>query len=139
MRLLLSCLLFTGWLSAVQAAPPSRATLENMVNVMAGDYVILGRKPDSAATYTGHLTLHARGTRFAFTRTVAGRTDRGTATFVQEPFLEAYVLQMTVLVDGKPCTGRYEWSIDHQNYARFTGFLYPANGKSAGLEAWLPE
>ena len=63
---------------------------------MAGDYVILGRKPDSSATYTGHLSLHTRGTRLIFTRTVAGRTDRGTATFVKEPFLEACVLQMTV-------------------------------------------
>src|SRR2546429_5195808 len=48
---------------------------------MAGEYDLIGRKADSAATYTGHVTLRDEGGVLQVTRTVEGRTDKCAARF----------------------------------------------------------
>ena len=140
LRLCLLCLVLLGWSRAVHAAPKKdaldRATL---TNIMSGDYIIVGKKPDSEATYTGRLTFRARGQRLAFTRTVGGRTERGTATLemtvVGDP---APVLRMHFKLDGQPYDGIYQWKFDYDNYARFTGYVYRPGTKAAGLEMLFP-
>lgn len=140
MRVALSCFLWLSLLSAALAAPPlPGADRENWANLLAGDYTVVGRKPDSQALYTGRLTLRARGGKLAFVRTVAGRTDRGTATFDTVAGMDRIpVLRMRLVLDGKPCAGIYQWKFDYDNYARFTGYVYREDTRAAGLEAWFP-
>ena len=123
-----------------RAAPPfPKATLEGWTSVMAGEYTIVGRKPDSQALYTGRLTLRARGGKLAFTRTVAGRTERGMATFDTVAGMDRIpVLRIHLVLDGQPCAGTFQWKFDYDNYARFTGYVYRPDTKAAGLEAWFP-
>ena len=140
LRLCLLCLALLGWSGAVQGAPKKdtldRATL---TNILSGDYIIVGKKPDSEATYAGRLTFRRRGEQLAFTRTVGGRTERGTATLemtvVGDP---APVLRMRFKLDGVPHDGTYQWKFDYDNYARFTGYVYLPGTKAAGLEMLFP-
>src|SRR5438046_10432160 len=46
---------------------------------MAGEYDLIGRKADSDANYTGHVTLRDNGGVLQVTRTVDGRTDKRAA------------------------------------------------------------
>ena len=50
-------------------------------NYMAGEYDLIGRKADSSATYTGHVTLRDEGGVLQVTRTVEGKTDKCAARF----------------------------------------------------------
>ena len=109
---------------------------------MQGDYVVVGKKADSQAAYTGRLTFRPRGERLAFTRTVEGHTVRGTATLemtvVGDP---APVLRMRFVQDGQKLEATFQWMFDLDNYARFTGYVYRVDGvttKAAGLEMLFP-
>ena len=140
MRLLLLILLVFPW-SLARAKPPSTLPRADLVNIMQGDYVIVGRKPDSLATYTGRLTFRARGEKLGFTRTVDGRTVRGVATLettaIGDP---APVLRMRFVQDGQRLGATFQWMIDLDNYARFTGYVYRADDttKAPGLEMLFP-
>ena len=128
--------------AAARAEPASKLPRADLVNIMVGDYVVVGKKPDSNATYTGRLTFRARGSKLAFTRIVDGRTVRGRATLemtvVGDP---APVLRMRFVQDGKQLEATFQWMFDLDNYARFTGYVYRADGtttKAAGLEMLFP-
>ena len=137
---LLCLVLLLGW-SGVARAAPKKDTLDraNLTNIMSGEYIVVGKKPDSEATYAGRLTFRARGDRLGFTRTVGGRTERGTATLemtiVGDP---APVLRMHFKLDGQPYDATYQWKFDLDNYARFTGYVYRTGTKAAGLEMLFP-
>ncbi len=110
-----------------------------MVNFMVGDYTIVGRKPDSSATYTGKLHFTARGEKLNFTRTVGGHTTRGTAVFDTVADGDRIpVLRLNFHQFGRDYAGTYQWSSDYDNYARFTGYIYRPNTKTAGLEMLFP-
>lgn len=123
----------------MRAAPSKDLDRETLTNIMSGDYIIVGRKADSEATYTGRLTFRQRGDRLGFRRTVAGRTVRGTATLemtvVGDP---APVLRMRFVLDGQRYDATYQWKFDYDNYARFTGYVYRPETKAAGLEMLFP-
>src|SRR6266581_2345135 len=52
---------------------------ESLRSYMAGQYDLIGRKPDSAATYTGHVTLRSENGVLEVTRTIAGKIDKSVA------------------------------------------------------------
>ena len=141
LRLCLLCIaLLLGGPGSAHAAP-KKDTLDraNLTNIMSGEYIIVGKKPDSDATYSGRLTFRRRGERLGFVRTVAGRTERGTATLeltvVGDP---APVLRMHFKLDGIRHDATYQWKFDLDNYARFTGYVYLPGTKAAGLEMLFP-
>ena len=121
-------------------AAPSLPRAE-LASIMAGDYIVVGKKPDSDATYSGRLSFRTRGSKLAFTRTIAGRTVRGVATLeltvVGDP---APVLHMHFVQDGRRLDATFQWKFDLDNYARFTGYVYLPDGttKAAGLEMLFP-
>lgn len=128
--------------SPLPAAPASKLRRTDLASMMTEDYVVVGRKPDSNATYTGRLNLRARGSKLAFTRMIEGRTVRGTATLemtvVGDP---APVLRMRFVQDGQRLEATFQWMFDLDNYARFTGYVYRADAstaKAAGLEMLFP-
>lgn len=56
---------------------------------------------------------------------VAGRTDRGTATFGTVSGMDhTPVLRVHFKLDDQTCAGIFQWKFDYDNYARSTGYLY---------------
>ena len=112
---------------------------EVLRNYMAGEYDLIGRKADSAATYTGHVTLRDEGGVLQVTRTVEGRTDKCAARFDTVAGADRIpVLRIHFHFDGKEYDATYRWQSDPDNYPRFTGYFYLAGTKSPGLEAFFP-
>ena len=146
LSLILLLPLFSWTSSAARAQPTASAAKpklprSELVNIMAGDYVVVGKRPDSEATYAGRLSFRPRGQRLAFARTVGGRAARGVATLeltvVGDP---APVLRMRFVQDGQRLEATFQWKFDLDNYARFTGYVYRSDGttRTAGLEMLFP-
>jgi hypothetical protein len=135
---ILAILLFTNGAQYVEA---DRMPLdeESLRSYMAGDYDLIGRKVDSASTYTGHVTYQNANGVLQVTRTVEGKTDKCIARFDTVAGDDHIpVLRMHFHLDGKECDATYRWQSDPDNYPRFTGYVYLGDTKSPGLEALFP-
>ena len=112
---------------------------EFLRNYMAGEYDLIGRKADSSATYSGHVTLRDEGGVLQVTRTVEGKTDKCAARFDTVAGTDRIpVLRMRFRFEGKEYDATYTWQSDPDNYPRLTGYLYLSGTKSPGLEALFP-
>jgi hypothetical protein len=112
---------------------------EFLCNYMAGEYDLIGRKADSSATYTGHVTLRDEGGVLQVTRTVEGKTDKCAGRFDTVAGTDRIpVLRTHFHFDGKKYDATDRWQSDPDNYPRFTGYLYLSGTKSPGLEALFP-
>ena len=112
---------------------------ESPRSYMAGEYHLIGRKPDSTAMYNGQVTLRDQGGVLQVTRTIGGKTDKCVARFDTVAGTDRIpVLRMHFLFDGKEYDAIYRWQSDPDNYPRFTGYLYLSGTKSPGLEALFP-
>ena len=135
---ILAMLLFAN---SVHSADVDRQRLdeESLRGYMSGEYDLIGRKSDSTATYTGHVTLREEKGVLQVTRTIDGNTDKCVARFdtVAGPD-RIPVLRMHFRFDGKEYDATYRWQSDPDNYPRFTGYLYLSGTKSPGLEALFP-
>ncbi|HYY34762.1 MAG TPA: hypothetical protein VE867_00175, partial [Candidatus Binatia bacterium] len=106
---------------------------------MAGEYDLIGRKPDSNATYNGHVTLRDENGVLQVTRTIEGKTEECFARFDTVAGIDRMsVLRMHFHLDGKEYDATYRWQSDPDNFPRFTGYVYLAGTKSPGLEALFP-
>jgi hypothetical protein len=115
---------------------------EFLVGYLKGDYVVIGKKPDSDVTYQGRVTLRPRDLEFDVTRVIGGKTEQGTAWFdtTGKPD-EIPVLRMRFTLDGKTYLGTYLWRGDLDNYGRLIGYVYwskKEETKFPGLEALFP-
>ena len=112
---------------------------ESLRSYMAGEYDLIGRKPDSTATYTGHVILRDEKGVLQVTRTIEGKIDKCVARFDTVAGDDRIpVLRIHFHFDGKECDAAYRWQSDPDNYPRFTGHVYLAGTKSPGLEAFFP-
>ncbi|EDY15937.1 hypothetical protein CfE428DRAFT_6548 [Chthoniobacter flavus Ellin428] len=112
---------------------------ESLSDVMAGDYDLIGRKPDSTTTYSGKVTLRVDGANLRVTRTIAGKTSQGTAHFETVAGSDRIpVLRFRFVLDGVEYEATYRWHTDPDNYFRFTGIIGHPGTKSPGLEALFP-
>ena len=120
-------------------AVPKQLDEEFLRGYMAGEYDLVGRKADSTATYTGHVTLRDEGGVLQVTRTIEGKTDKCAARFDTVAGADRIpVLRMHFRLDGKEYDATYRWQSDPDNYPRFTGYVYLAGTKSPGLETLFP-
>lgn len=120
-------------------ADPKQLDEDSLRSYMAGEYDLIGRKPDSTTTYTGHVTLRDENGVLQVTRTFEGKTDKCVAridTVAGDDRIP--VLRMHFRLDGKEYDATYRWQSDPDNYPRFTGYVYVAGTKSPGLEALFP-
>jgi hypothetical protein len=127
--------------NAVRCADTDREPLdeESLRSYMAGEYDLIGRKPDSTATYTGHVALRDENGVLQVTRTIEGKTDKCIARFDTVAGTDRIpVLRMHFHFDSKEYDASYRWQSDPDNYPRFTGYVYLAGTKSPGLEALFP-
>ena len=135
---ILAMLLFAN---SVHSADADRERLdeESLRGYMSGEYDLIGRKSDSTATYTGHVTLREEKGVLQVTRTIDGNTDKCVARFDTVAGTDRIpVLRMHFRFDGKEYDATYRWQSDPDNYPRFTGYLYLSGTKSPGLEALFP-
>ena len=56
-----------------------KSDVEFLLGFLAGNYRLIGQKPDSGAAYSGRLTLQRRGRAFHVIRTIDRATAEGTA------------------------------------------------------------
>jgi hypothetical protein len=108
---------------------------------MSGEYEFIGRKPDSTATYTGHVTLREESDTLYVTRIIDRKTTKATMRFETVGGTDRIpVARMQFTLDGVEYEATYMWSSDPDNYPRFSGYIYrPGNRtKSPGLEALFP-
>ena len=131
---------FVGLHSAFGADPNAEPIDEEFLRgYMSGQYDLVGRKPDSTATYTGHVTLRDERGVLQVTRTIEGKTEKCIARFDTVAGADRIaVLRMHFRFDGKEYDATYRWQSDPDNYPRFTGYVYLAGTKSPGLEALFP-
>ena len=112
---------------------------DSLRGYMVGEYDLIGRKPNSTATYTGHLMLRNENGVLQITRTIDGKTDKCVARFDTVAGTDRIpVLRMHFHLDGAEYDATYRWQSDPDNYPRFTGYVYLAETKSPGLEALFP-
>ena len=112
---------------------------ESLRGYMAGEYELIGRKPDSAATYTGYVTVRDDNGILQVTRVIDGKTEKCVARFDTVAGTDRIpVLRMHFHFDGKDYDATYRWQSDPDNYPRFTGYVYLAGTKSPGIEAFFP-
>jgi len=135
---ILAMLLFANSGHSVDA-DRERLDEESLRGYMTGEYDLIGRKSDSTATYTGHVTLREEKGVLKVTRTIDGNTDKCVARFDTVAGTDRIpVLRMHFHFDGKEYDATYRWQSDPDNYPRFTGYLYLSGTKSPGLEALFP-
>jgi hypothetical protein len=112
---------------------------ESLRSYMAGEYDLIARKPDSTATYNGHVTLRDENGVLQVLRTIEGKTEKCSARFDTVAGTDRIpVLRIHFHLDGKEYDATYRWQSDPDNYPRFTGYVYLSNTKSPGLEALFP-
>lgn len=135
--LALAILLFATHASAANDRGP--LDRESLRGYMAGEYQLIGRKPDSTATYTGHVTFRDDNGVLQVARAIDGKTDKCVAQFDTVAGCDRIpVLKMHFRFDGKDYDATYRWQSDADNYPRFTGYVYLAGTKSPGIEALFP-
>ena len=141
MKASLAILAIMLFANSVRCADTDRKSLDDgfLRSYMAGEYDLIGRKPDSTATYNGHVTLRDENGVLQVMRTIEGRTEKCIARFDTVAGTDRIpVLRMHFHFDGKEYDASYRWQSDPDNYPRFTGYLYLSDTKSPGLEALFP-
>ncbi len=124
---------------AARCAEP--AAEEFLRGFMAGEYDVIGRKPDSTTTYSGRITLRAEGNVLQATRIIEGKTTKATIRFDTVAGADRIpVVRMRFALDGVEYEATYRWQSDPDNYPRFTGMISRVDHqtKSPGLEAFFP-
>jgi len=142
LRLLIAISVYLACNSAQPAEPTPSHDDDFVAGFIEGEYVVIGKKPDSEETYTGRMIFKKHGADLEFSRQVAGQTSDGPVTFDKTASENGKpVLRVHFSLDGQPYEATYLWSSDLNNYARLTGYVYsPMKGKTKfpGLEALFP-
>jgi hypothetical protein len=86
---------------------------ESVRSYMAGEYDLIGRKADSTATYSGHVTLQDVNGPLQVIRTIEGKTDKCVARFDTVAGDDTIpVLRIHFHFDGKEYDATYRWQSD---------------------------
>ncbi len=104
-----------------------------------GNYVAVGKYPDTDSTYTLKISLFKKGKGMKFTRSQGKRKITGSAKVQKTLGGESEVLRVAWVEKGKKFEGTFVIGGDLDNYGRLTGYTYREDGttKKAGLEAWF--
>jgi hypothetical protein len=135
----LSLLLLIFSSQSLARADPAAGDWKHRAYLMAGEYTVIGRKPDSKKLYFGHLSLHAKGDKLEFVKTINQVTVRGMAFIDSDDYWQYEVLRLKFVQNGELFEGLFEFSVDCKKTFRFTGSLGSKNTEAGGLEAWFPD
>lgn len=113
---------------------------EHLTYLMAGEYTVIGREPDSKALYSGHISFHANGEKLDFVKTINHKTVRGAAYLEKLPDINGSFLHLTFVQNGLSFEGRFQFVVDCNNTFRFTGYFgSDDHTKVTGLEAYFAD
>jgi len=132
---------FAFAISLLAESTSQKYDLGDITKFIEGEYVLIGRKPESKTTYAGRVIFRAKDNGLEFRRVLEGPAQTGNVVFdtkVDESGRP--VLRIQFLMDGKKYEATYLWSTDLSNFARLTGYVYLRDGKTKlpGLEALFP-
>ena|ERR1700724_517034 len=137
----LSLIVFLGVLLPISGQQQNSAQdLSFTARMMAGEYILVGQRPDSTATYSGRVVLKRHGTDFDVTRTINGKVVQGTAFVNTSTADHIPQLIMHFPMDGEPYEGAFLWHWAAE-YIRLTGYVYlqpKQRTKFPGFEALFP-
>jgi hypothetical protein len=141
MRASIAFLAMLSFVNSVRCGDADRNSndQEQLRSYMVGEYELIGRKPDSTVTYSGHVRVRNENGTLRFTRTIQGVTEHCFARLDTVAGGDRIpVLRTQLHMDGKAFEATYRWQSDPDNYPRFTGYVYLTGTKSPGLEALFP-
>ena len=124
-------------------APPAFAADDDespLWDFVRGRYTLIGRHPDSQATYTGTAKIERVGQQLRLTRTIAGRQERIFGTVRRADPGEAWVLAFK-WGEKQPMEMVCLVGPDLDNYARLTCHWGKAGNPHAqpGMEAYFAQ
>ncbi len=125
---------------AVLAVPFSlTAQDEDLYGFLVGRYQMIGRYPDSIATYTGTVVVSMGDSLLDIERTVGGVTVQGTGRIVPVTSDRIKVLRIRFIDGGRALEGTFLIAGDLDNYGRLSGYIYSPEDETRppGLEAWF--
>ncbi len=116
---------------------PSAVAQETMYGYFAGPYVMIGKLPDSDKTYFGHAKIESYPDSIRVIRQIGTNKTIGIGKLEKPIHGERDVLRVRFTSAGVKYEATYIFTGDMNNYARLTGYVYRADGKTerAGLEA----
>jgi hypothetical protein len=139
MRILQMILLIVALQSVAIAETPG-VDWEHRAYLMAGEYIVIGRKPDSKALYSGHISFHANGEKLDFVRTIGQVTVRGTAFIDKIPDINGVFLKLMFVQNRQSFEGRFQFMDGCDSAFRFTGYVGSSgHTRVTGLEAYFPD
>lgn len=109
----------------------------DMYDLLVGEYYLLGKMPDSDKIYLGEVTFERTDEGLGMTRHINGEELAGSARFETATTDNVPVLRIRFSDEESDYEGTYSWSMDLDNYARMTGYIYRP-GKTTedpGMEA----
>lgn len=109
----------------------------DLIGFLQGTYRLVGQWPDSGETYQGVVVMKSQGDRLAIERTINGRVVQAAGRITKATADGIKVLTVTFSRRNLKYQATYLIQADLDNYARLTGYLYQASGKTVkpGLEA----
>jgi hypothetical protein len=121
------------------AAAESPGDDSDLLGFLAGRYEVIGRLPDSTATYSGTLELRVEGEALAVERTIAGERTRGRARVEHRTADRIAILVAELTRDGRPLEAECAIGSDLDNGPRLTCRVRERGTQPAapGLEAWF--
>jgi hypothetical protein len=109
--------------------------VEFLRGFLAGEYDLIGRKPDSVTTYTGHVTIRDVGGSLQVIRLIDGKTERGILQFDTAAGADRIpVLRTHFSMDGREYEATYLWRSDLDNPSESDRLHLPS--KESDEVAW---
>ena len=125
---------------AAENAPSDK---EIVAEALVGEYVLIGRKPDSEVTYTGRVTIARKPQGLEYTRSIVdGGVGYGPVSIdPSTPVAGRPTVRMTFPMGDDVCTVTYLYQKTATGLTCLSGhvqFLQPKQTHVAGLEALFP-
>jgi hypothetical protein len=123
--------------SAGAHGPENSSEEESLYAFLEGTYHLIGRLPDSKATYAGKVVLKKTDDALQVTRVINNKEIKGLGKIETATADKIKVLRNRFIDENKNYEATYLINSDLDNYARLSGYLYMAldGTKAPGLEA----
>lgn len=110
--------------------------IDFLYSYLQGEYILIGKAPDSNSTYHGTVKLNKIKNRLQFIRVISNKEIKGEAK-IEYATDRVKVLRVNFIEDNEKYEATYLINSDLDNYGRLSGFLYEKSGKTKvpGFEA----
>ncbi|MBP7551900.1 MAG: hypothetical protein KA885_00610 [Spirochaetes bacterium] len=115
---------------------------ENVLGFLSGNYILIGKKINSKATYAGEIQLkyNEKQKCLDVKRVVSGVKSEGIATIEYFTSDQIPILKIKFVEKKVKYEGVFLWRSDLDNFGRISGHIYFANDEfveDPGLEAYF--